>query len=313
MTGAEPGYLSPAFGQSYGDFGTPVRLPASGLQLLRRPLGPDSWDYIGPYPYAMCTDWSALDQDLSTLAIPGAVSLTFVADPFATGTVQKATRGWDLCRPFKTHYVADLTADWRRSRPKEMRRIARRALETHEMEIVADPAALAGTLWELYQTTVARHRVRGLQALSPATVAKQLAVPGGLLMTARDGAGLAGAMLSFCHGATANLHLMFLDPRAHRQNTSYALIHATLEALEARGLTHANLGGAAGHDDAARDGLARFKAGWTTQTRSALICGKVLDAARYDTLAGDAGPGGFFPAYRAPGAAFADGGDPVPD
>ena len=138
MTGAEPGYLSPAFGQSYGDFGTPVRLPASGLQLLRRPLGPDSWDYIGPYPYAMCTDWSALDQDLSTLAIPGAVSLTFVADPFATGTVQKATRGWDLCRPFKTHYVADLTADWRRSRPKEMRRIARRALETHEMEIVAE-------------------------------------------------------------------------------------------------------------------------------------------------------------------------------
>ncbi|MFZ5964885.1 GNAT family N-acetyltransferase [Thalassococcus sp. BH17M4-6] len=299
------GYLSPAFGQSYAEFGTSLVLPRSGLQLLRRPLGADSFDYMGLYPYAMCADWSALAADLPDLAQPGAVSVTFVGDPFAAAEVQEATGDWALCRPFKTHYVTDLRTDWRRARPKEMRRIARRALEAHEMQIVADPVPLTDALWALYQTTVARHDVRGIQALSRDVVAQQLAVPGGLLMAAHDATGLAGAMLTFCHGATANLHLMFLDPRAHRQNTSYALIHATLEELEARGLHHANLGGAAGHDDAARDGLARFKKGWTTDTRSALICGKVLDAARYRDLCGGAVPtGGFFPAYRAPGAAF---------
>ncbi|WGW06057.1 GNAT family N-acetyltransferase [Tropicibacter oceani] len=298
----ETGYLLPGFGESYGEFGRPLRLPASGLQLLERPIAGDSFDYIGPYPYVMCSDWGALAQDLPGLARPGAVSLAFVADPFQTQAVRAATRGWDLCRPFKTHHVIDLRRDWRHERPRTMRRLTRRALETHVMETVADALPLAAQFWQMYQTTRARHDVRGIQGLSALVIERQLALPGGLVITARDDAGLAGGILSFCHGETASLHLMFLSPRAHAQNTSHALIYTTLEALEARGLRHANLGGVAGNSDDAAGGLARFKMGWANETRSALLCGKVLDARRYRALCAGVSPGGYFPAYRAPGA-----------
>lgn len=299
------GYLSPAFGQSYAAFGTPLHLPGCGLQLLERPLGAGQFDYIGSYPYAMCADWGALADDMPRLARPGAVSLTFVADPFQSDAVRAATRDWDLCRHFKTHYVTDLHTDWRRNRPRTMRRITRRALESHRIETIADPVPMAAQFWDLYQTTVKRHGVSGMQALSLQVIEQQVTIPGALVIAARDDAGLAGAILSFCHGETASLHLIFLCPRAHAQKTSYALIYATLAALEARGLRYANLGGPAGNDDAGDDSLARFKKGWTTETRSALICGRILDPQLYRALSGDADPtNGYFPAYRAPGAAF---------
>jgi hypothetical protein len=47
-------------------------------------------------------------------------------------------------------------------------------------------------------------------------------------------------------------------------------------------------------------GLAEFKKGWATGTRTAYFCGKVLDAKRYASLAKKYPnpPRDYFPAYR---------------
>jgi hypothetical protein len=73
-----------------------------------------------------------------------------------------------------------------------------------------------------------------------------------------------------------------------------------LEALAARGVRTVDLGGAAGGHDA-DTGLARFKRGWATGTRTAWLGGRVLDAAGVARLGGARGT--YFPAYRAGKAA----------
>ena len=306
MSAGPPGYLSPGFAQSYRPFGEIVTAPQSGLGFVKRPLPGGAFDLTGPYPYAMSANWAGLREDRAALRADGAVSVVFVADPFAADQVRAAAAGWALCRKFKTHYVVDLQRDWRRERPKEMRRVTRRALEAQAPHVADTPGRHAAALWALYQTTVDRFDLRGLARLCPETVARQLALPGALLVIAEDAAGLTGAQLNFHHGGTACMHLQFLSARAAARRTSYALIYATLEELERRGCRFANLGGAAGLDDDPDDGLAQYKRRWASTERVAHLCGEVLDPAAHAALCAAAGDPrtGFFPAYRVPGGPF---------
>ena len=61
-----------------------------------------------------------------------------------------------------------------------------------------------------------------------------------------------------------------------------------------------NLGGTAGVDADANQGLASFKRGWSWETRTALFCGKILNLSVYRELvqASHGEHRDFFPAYR---------------
>jgi hypothetical protein len=62
-----------------------------------------------------------------------------------------------------------------------------------------------------------------------------------------------------------------------------------------------NLGAGAGVEERETDGLTRFKAGWTTHTRTAYLCRHVINEAAYAELCGSRRQtsADFFPAYRA--------------
>jgi hypothetical protein len=53
-------------------------------------------------------------------------------------------------------------------------------------------------------------------------------------------------------------------------------------------------------DNLTDDGLSRFKRGWATGTRTAYLCGRVLDRREYERMVRAAGAGttAYFPAYR---------------
>ena len=68
------------------------------------------------------------------------------------------------------------------------------------------------------------------------------------------------------------------------------------------GVSEVDLGGGAeGHDPV--DGLARFKRGWSTGTRTAWLGGRVLDRPAYAELCATTAGTPFFPAYRSPARA----------
>ncbi len=112
----------------------------------------------------------------------------------------------------------------------------------------------------------------------------------------RDGE-LLGAALWLVDRGVAHYHLAAYSAPGYEAGVSYALVAAALEHFVAEGLEWAALGADAGLEERADDGLARFKAGWATGTRTAYLCGRVLDADRYVALASRA-RGSYFPAYR---------------
>ncbi len=225
-----------------------------------------------------------------------------MGDPFQTDAIATETQGWALSNPFKTHFTVDLRENWRQARSEVVRRLSRRALENQTFACLDPSPAQANGLWALYQNTIVRHNVSGIQRLSLKCLSAQLAVPGLVLIEARDESGLTGAITAFIHGSTAVAHLEFLAAGSHAKRTSYGLLHVMLETLEAKGCHEVTLGGCAGMHDDLSDGLAQFKSKWATGTRRAMLCGAVLDEAAYAALSAYAGVAvtDFFPRYRAP-------------
>jgi len=122
-----------------------------------------------------------------------------------------------------------------------------------------------------------------------------------VLLVGRAHDEIVGAHLVAIHGNVAYSHLAAFSPRGYESWAAYGIYWATLDYLTARGVEHLDLGGAAGLEAAATDGLSRFKRGWSNMTRLVYLCGRVLDPPRYAQICQCPGRGGteYFPAYRA--------------
>lgn len=297
------GYGTAQYSETLRALGRPRALPRSGGFLLERPVpGGPGFDGIGPYPLFVCRDWSRLTEDLDDLA--GAlVSVTLVADPFGDQD-EALLRGCfpDLMRPFKQHRVADL------SQPRESfvsahhRRYAR-ASRTVSVDVPADPGIVDEDWVRLYAELTARHEVRGLAAFDADALKGQLRVPGTVVFRARVEARTVGILVFYVDGNLAYYHLGAYDQEGYLNHASFALFWAALGDLGGRGVRWLDLGAGAGVDDDPASGLDRFKRGWSTGSRTAHLCGRILDAGAYEELVTRAGgrePGGFFPAYRRP-------------
>lgn len=255
---------------------------------------------MGCYPLFACEDWSQLAADLDGLE--GAlVSAALVTDPFGAydfAGLQHCFR--DIAFPFKEHFVVDLSRPPAKLVSSHHRRCARRALRRVAVEQCADPEKVQEEWVELYTAFAAKRGIRGLAALAPEALARQLAVPGLTMFRASHEGSTVGMHLWFSHGQVGYAHLAAYTDLGHRLTASYALFWSALEHFAVRGLHWLDLGGAAGVGNSAEDGLSAFKRGWSTGTRTAYFCGRILDRAKYREITGpgDAAAAKYFPAYR---------------
>jgi len=301
------GYLSPAYRDSFRPFGEVLTLPGSGLHVLKRPLPDGHHDLVGLYPFSRCPSWAGLAGDLDSLRGSGAVALSLVSDPFRKDEAVAAMSGWAVCRPFKAHWVVDLTGDWRAGRSRKTRYYAAKGCAAQEVFVSDDPAGFAKEFWTLYAETADRLDMGPLQRFTPGIVAAHLALPDVLLVIARTAEGPTGAMIAIENAQNAYIHLIGTTARAARLHTGAAMYHVALERLEARGCRMVSLGGGAGLANDPEDGLYRFKKRWATEARTTYLGGAVLDPDAYAALSAASGcaAGDFFPAYRAPGGPLA--------
>jgi hypothetical protein len=294
------GYRHPDYAAALAEFGRPRLLPKSGGWVLERPIdGLPFRDGMGCYPIFTCGDWSALEADLDELA-GSLVSLSLVTDPFGDCDAPSLRRAFpDRLLPFKEHFVADLVHGAQASVRPHHRYYALRALKEVEVERCDEPVRFLDEWVGLYDTLVARHQLRGLQAFSRASFARQLAVPGiAMLRAVHDGQTVA-AHLWYRQGEVAHSHLAASSPRGYALMASYALCWIALSTFadEVRWL---NFGAGAGLVGGGPDGLTRFKQGWTTGTRTAFFCGRIFDRRNYGVAvaARASADSDYFPAYR---------------
>jgi hypothetical protein len=295
------GYLSPGYADSLSEFGVPRLLPLSGGWILDRAIpGSSRRDATGCYPLFTCADWSKLKTDVEGLA-EDLVSLCLVADPFGDYAIRDLERSFDVVLPYKEHLVADLALPPASFVSRHHQKGAAQASRKVQVERCQGPPAFLDEWVGLYAVLRARHNIAGMAAFSRRAFEKQLAVPGLVMFRACSQNEAVGIHLWFVEREVAYFHLAATNAEGYRLGASYALLWQALESLR-REVRWLDLG--AGPDRTGRTaaGLQQWKAGWSTGTRAAPLCGKILQPAAYRLLveARHASTAEYFPAYRAP-------------
>jgi hypothetical protein len=292
------GYADPAYAAALAEFGEPRVLPqCGGSILIRRTPDLRHADAIGPYPLFACADWTGLAADLDELS-DELVSVSLVADPFGAWTLEELQACFpDLMVPFKEHHVVDLSESVEIS--SHHRRNSRKALRDVDVKIMSRPADMLDDWIGLYENLVRRHEIKGMAAFSAGSFAAQFDVPGLVAIRASANGETVGATLWLISGDVAYYHLGAYSDRGYELKASFALFATALEHFASEGLAWLGLGAGAGVGDGAGDGLDRFKDGWSTGTRTAYLCGRILSPDRYDELLRGAAETSYFPAYRA--------------
>ncbi len=295
------GYADPLYAHSLAEFGTPRQLPGSGGWILQRRIGcGDDWDGMGCYPLFTCRDWSRLPEDLEELA-QELVSLTLVSDPFADCEPGLLQRTFELARPFKQHFVADLSLPVENIVSSHHARCTRRARQDITVEITEQPYRYLNEWTGLYANLSERFDVKGIRAFSPEAFRQQLAIPGAVMFRALHQGVAVTSHLVLRRGDVCYGHLVGSSPLGQKLMASYPLYWTELEYFAGRARWF-DWGGAAGLNADSDCGLNKFKRGWSTGTRNSWLCGRIFRHQRYAELVREhAQPesGDYFPAYRA--------------
>jgi hypothetical protein len=226
-------------------------------------------------------------------------ALSVVTDPFGGYTVDLLRELFDRVVPYKEHFVADLSLPLEEFTSSRHREHGRRALKRVSVEICTDPSSHLEEWISLYDQLCQRHAIGGLRQFSREGFAVQLTTPGLIMFRAYDSTGPLCLDLWFIHGDVAHAHLVGISPRGYDLQVSYGMKLFILQYLAGK-VRWANLGAIPGVTSANHSGLAHFKSGWSSGTRTAYFCGKIFNATAYKDLVRESRvqTDTFFPAYR---------------
>lgn len=299
MTQRHLGYADPLYAQSLREFGKPRELPRCGGWLLEREIpGTPYRDAMGCYSLFACRDWSRISEDLAEIG-DDLVSVALVADPLGDYAPEQLAEWFDVAIPFKEHYVSDLARPLESFVSKDHRRDARAALKRVSVQVVADLPSFVDEWTDLYSNLIARHDIRGIRAFSRAAFADQFRIPGMTAFRADANGQLVGGHLALVQGDCAYYHLAAMTAEGYKLGAGYALKWTDLCHFAGNVAIYNHLGGA-GVSSQAGDGLSLFKRGWSSGTRMAYFCGRILNRPVYDELAARSidPTGSYFPIYR---------------
>ena len=293
------GYLHRDYAESLAEYGTPRHLPLSdGWILERRIPGADARDAMGCYPLFCCRTWNGLPEDVEALR-NDIVSLVLVADPLGDHSPELLASAFDEVTPYKEHYVIETGRPAADFVNKSHRVHAMRALRDVTVDVCPEPRALLDEWQRLHGVLAARHAITGVRRFSRSAFETQLAIPGMVMFRATARGQVVGLDLWYVQGDCAQGHLAAFDELGYELSASYATKWRMIEYFSDK-VRWINLGGTTAHEQ--NGGLDHFKRGWSTGTRTAWLCGRVLQPASYDALVrahqGRAAVSGYFPAYR---------------
>jgi hypothetical protein len=297
------GYLHPLYAKSLSEFGKPIELSRSGGWLLERRIpNSDLTDAMGCYPLFCCADWTCLGADIEKLK-DKYVTISLVADPFASATAHDLSQYFQTVRPFKNHFVIDANNRTNGHISQHHRYYARRALKHMEVTLVDDPKACPDEWARLYQILVERHNLQGIKAFSKTAFALQFEVPGLVIFKASRNGRTVGMHVWYLQSGVAYSHLGASDQEGYSLGAAYALYWSAIEEFKqnyARDLRWIDLGAGAGAKENQTDGLSIFKRGWATAEKTKYFCGSILNRQAYEALtAGKTSDSSYFPQYRA--------------
>lgn len=296
-----PGYKSKTYADSFSQLGEVFRLENSHAYVILRGI-PDTpyRDVMGCYPLFCCEHWDKLAQDFDSLPAD-VVAFSLVTDPLGSFKPASLESTFpDLCKPFKTHYVLDLKQDSTQVFSKNHLRNAKKAAKSLQIERLDNPIQNLDIWTTLYGNLIKRHNIEGITRFSRYAFEQQLNTPGLHAYEALLDDRVAGMVLFYQMGQHVYYHLAAYTDAGYKHRASFGIFYKAIQDFQSQGLRYLNLGSGAGLTSTEDDGLVRFKKGWATETKTAWLCGKILQPDIYEILnnKGRAQIPNFFPAYR---------------
>ena len=295
------GYQHPDYARAFSEYGRPRELRhCRGWVLERHISGFRCRDAMACYPLFACQNWPQLHVDLDNLA-EDLVSISLVTDPFGQYEVTYLRECFhDVVYAYKQHFVVDLNDPVDSFVSKHHHRNVRRAWQELSVERCPCPGACLDDWQALYAHLVKRNHLRGIAAFSRKSFARQLQVPGIVMLRATRAGQTMGMLLWYVQGSVGYYHLGAYSELGYELRASYALFSFALEYFARKGLRWLDLGAGAGVDGGSHDGLSRFKKGWSNGTRTAYFCGRIFDRNMYGEIvrAKRITTTRYFPAYR---------------
>ncbi|NOY17353.1 MAG: hypothetical protein GXP23_10585 [Gammaproteobacteria bacterium] len=240
-------------------------------------------------------------QDVESLG-PDLVSLTMITDPMGSYQLDDLEAYFpDVVRPFKEHFVCDLHASRMETVSQHHRYYSRKALRGLKIEAVHEPEPFIDEWMDLHQHLIKRHAISGVRAFSRRSFLEQFRTPGVVLMRAVHGQRALASMMLFVQNDVAHAHILGCSPEGYKAGALYAIFWSTWDVFD-ESVRWCNLMGVPGSDDESAKNIRWFKRGFTPITRTAYLCGKVLNQDRYDELAASRAAADmpwYFPLYRA--------------
>lgn len=287
------------YARTLAHIGEPHYVHAWGTHVLARSWHGRAKDACGVYPLAALSTEEDLRPGIEELRAAGFVSIVMVVDPLLSPSSERLRQAFEQVRPFKTHYVVDTDAAVYQPSAHhryEVRRSERTGLRVREVPL---PTMLDAWI-ALYEVLGRRHANLGMASFSRSSF-ERLSHCDSLVAVA----GFVDDRMVCCHlwfaaHGCAWSHLGASNAQGYDSGASYAVYDHSMRRFQGSVI---DLGGPAGVNDAAGDGLARFKKGFANRTVVAHLVGSVLDGANYAKLCAEAGiedDDSFFPAYRKP-------------
>lgn len=289
-------YGSEAYARAFASVAEAVVLPSSGIWVLARPIaGTSHRDLIGCYPRTAIHPDAALDADLCHMSQLGYISLAFATDAFVHPEPTTLRELFDVCRPFKQHYLLDCRQPF--AYTKHHRYEVKRALRQCTVERI-DLIEHMGTWLALYRSLVQRRTVTGLADFPDDYFNALVNIEELFVTAAKFQDEIVGIHLWMIYEQYVYSHLGASSEIGYRVGANYALYD---DAIQRFGRTHQiDFGGSAGATDNPKHGLARFKQGFANSRATAYLCGKILDTDAYHALCtAGSDAADYFPAYRA--------------
>jgi hypothetical protein len=293
------GYLHRLYAESFAEYGSPRELANAGGWILQRQIPIRGLqDAMGCYPMFCCRDWQRMGDDLNQLR-DNLVSFSIVADPFGSYTADLLKAHFDVVLPYKQHFIADLSLPLERFTSARHRNYAHRALQNISIEVCSNPVAHLDEWVMLYDHLIERHHITGMCRFSRGCFKSQFSVPGLVMFRATEDNEPLSLDLWYVQGNVAQGHLVGTSPRGYELHVAYGLKLFILQYFAGK-VRWVNFGGVPGVNANIDNGLADFKRGWSSETRTAFLCGKILNPQVYQEMvrATRSEDTNYFPAYR---------------
>ena len=295
-----PGYQSAIYSESFSDIGTPLRLNRSKGFIIKRQINYSAfYDAMGCYPLFLCSNWENLKDDIDNLE-GKLISLALVTDPFGNYDENLLRNCFhDVVFPYKQHFVIDLEKSVESYLSKNHQRNIQKAQEMIDVEICYHPLDFLDDWLTLYAALIERHKITNFTKFSREAFTRQLSVPGITLLRGVHQDQTVSMLIWYTLENRSYYHLGASSPLGYELKASFALFWSAIEHFTGK-VKWLNLGAGAGFQRETNNGLTRFKQGWSSETKTAYFCGRILDRENYIKLIEryHKSDTSYFPAYR---------------